>query len=253
MPLIPYSHNTLDGYNTDYVSPFGDQTVESKRYWHWLGTDQLGRDVAAGMIRGTRIAMLVGVIAMFIATFIGIFLGALGGYFGDERFKVSRGRLFLNIFGFGAGVFLWFQCSGYQIAEAGDSGTLGIEMLKSFGILIGIMILVNLLASVVKKNPWLGKRITIAMDIFVMRLIEILNSIPTLLLILAVIAIIEKPSIIYVMVIIGFVRWTGIARFIRAELLRVRSLEYVEAAQAMGFNESRIILRHAIPMPLLLF
>jgi len=80
-----------------------------------------------------------------------------------------------------------------------------------------------------------------------MRIIEVMNSIPILLIILAAIAMLQKPSIFHIMVIIGLLRWTGIARFIRAELLRVRSLNYVEAAQAMGFSELRIILRHAIP------
>ncbi len=49
------------------------------------------------------------------------------------------------------------------------------------------------------------------------------------------------------MAVIGFTSWTGIARFIRAELLRVRSLEYIEAANALGFSSTRTLLRHAIP------
>jgi peptide/nickel transport system permease protein len=49
------------------------------------------------------------------------------------------------------------------------------------------------------------------------------------------------------MVIIGFLTWTGIARFIRAELLRVRQLDFIDAAQSMGFSELRILIRHAIP------
>ena len=49
------------------------------------------------------------------------------------------------------------------------------------------------------------------------------------------------------MAIIGFTSWTGIARFIRAEMLRIRSLEYIEAAHALGFSEWRVIMRHAIP------
>jgi len=84
------------------------------------------------------------------------------------------------------------------------------------------------------------------MDILVMRSIEILRSVPTLLLILSVVAVF-KPSIYLVMIIIGLVGWTGIARFVRGELLRVRSLEYIEAAEALGFSRLRIILRHAIP------
>ncbi|MEL6867985.1 MAG: hypothetical protein AAFP19_26405, partial [Bacteroidota bacterium] len=61
---IPYSASTQDLRNAGFKSPFGDQEVKSTRFWHWLGTDMLGRDVAAGMIRGTRIALLVGLIAM---------------------------------------------------------------------------------------------------------------------------------------------------------------------------------------------
>jgi peptide/nickel transport system permease protein len=49
------------------------------------------------------------------------------------------------------------------------------------------------------------------------------------------------------MVIIGLTGWTGIAKYVRAELLRVRSLEYIEAAQSLGFSEWRIIFRHALP------
>lgn len=81
----------------------------------------------------------------------------------------------------------------------------------------------------------------------VMRFIEMLNSVPALLLILSVVAVIRKPSILYIMAIIGLIRWTSIARFIRAELLKVRSLSYIEAAQAMGFSNARIITRHALP------
>ncbi|MFN8300395.1 MAG: hypothetical protein U0T75_14940 [Chitinophagales bacterium] len=61
------------------------------------GTDNLGRDVLAGMVHGARIAMLVGVISMSIALVIGVFFGALAGYFGDNRMKVSRARIILNL------------------------------------------------------------------------------------------------------------------------------------------------------------
>ena len=46
--------------------------MPSKRWQHWFGTDELGRDVLAGMIHGTRIAMTVGIVSMFIASIIGI-------------------------------------------------------------------------------------------------------------------------------------------------------------------------------------
>jgi len=49
---------------------------------HWLGTDELGRDVAARMVHGAAVAITVGFVAMGIATAIGITLGGLAGYFG---------------------------------------------------------------------------------------------------------------------------------------------------------------------------
>ena len=80
-----------------------------------------------------------------------------------------------------------------------------------------------------------------------MRIVEIFNAIPTLILLLAIVAIINKPSIYNIILIIGLIRWTTITRFVRAELLRIRQLEYVEAARALGYSRFRIIFRHALP------
>ena len=81
MPPIPYSAQMHDYKNTNCKSPLELQQVNSVRYRHWLGTDKFGRDIAAGMIAGTRTAMLVGIAAMSIASILGIFFGALAGFF----------------------------------------------------------------------------------------------------------------------------------------------------------------------------
>jgi peptide/nickel transport system permease protein len=104
-----------------------------------------------------------------------------------------------------------------------------------------------LIARLFKGIPVLAKPVYIPIDIIVSRLFEILESIPALLLILSFVAIVEKPSIFIVMAIIGLTSWTSIARYIRAELLKIRNLEYIEAAQALGYPEWRIVLRHAVP------
>ncbi len=246
-PLIPYSATSQDRRNRNFVGPFEEQrNLKSWAWRHWLGTDKLGRDVAAGMVYGTRVAVMVGVISMTIASFIGIFIGALAGYFGDDKLRMSRIRIFLNIIGFFLAAFYAFVNRGFVIGEAADNGGVLTQFLISILIFIGVIALFNLLAFPLKKIKWFGQKVTVALDIIIMRAIEVINSIPSLLLILSIVAI-TKPSIVNVMVIIGLISWTGIARFIRAELLKVRSLEYIEAAQAMGFSERRIITRHAVP------
>lgn len=242
-PPVPFSASTLDISNANYAAPGAVREVGDYAFTHWLGTDELGRDVLAGLISGTRIAMLVGIVAMAIATLIGGILGALGGYFGDERFKLSRARLWLNLLGLPLAYFYGFGSRSFALQE----GPLFTELLISLGIILAIFALLNAIANLLKRVPVLAKEARIPLDLIVMRLIEIFNSIPALLLILSIVAIIEEKSIFYIMAIIGIIRWTGIARFMRAELLRVRSLEYIEAAQALGYSEWRTLFRHAMP------
>jgi len=247
-PLIPYSPSTTDYLNAQYVGPFEEQRIKSSKYKHRLGTDDIGRDVLSGMIHGTRIAMLVGVLAMSIASFIGIFLGSIAGYFGDNRLKASRVRIWLNLLFLPVAFFIAFMARNSLMMDAfGKSLISGaLQLVWSFVLFLGLMLIPNLLTIPLKLVPFFGKKVNIPLDIIVNRLIEILRSMPGLLLILAVVAVFDA-SIILVMVVIGLLGWTGIARFIRAELLRVRSLEYMEAAEALGFSTGRIILRHAIP------
>jgi len=245
-PPITYRPEKTDVANAS-VGPFCKQQLKKYKKRHYLGTDHMGRDVAAGMIHGTRIAMLVGIVAMSIATFIGILLGALAGYFGDTRMRVSRATLISGTIGFLIFIFLTFVVRGYTMGDNIGNGYLFYEMIYNFVIFVVIMAVSYLFSMLFKPIPFLGKRTTVPMDIIVMRLIEIVTSIPFLILILSILAIIKTYSIFYVKAIIGSVSWTSIAKFIRAELLRVRSLEYIEAAQAFGYSEFRIILRHAIP------
>ena len=247
-PIVPYLPKNIDFYNAQSVGPFDEQKISSAQWRHWLGTDELGHDVLAGMIHGTRIALLVGLVSMSIASVIGIILGGIAGYFGDDKLKISLGRLILNAIFFVAALFYGFGSRTYILQDAiGLSLSKFIfELLISITIFLALMTVGNIIAGFLKKIPFFARKINLALDIIVSRLIEVMVSIPTLFLIISIIAI-AKPSIFIVMTIIGLTSWTGIARFIRAELLRIRSLEYIEAAHALGYKESRTILRHAIP------
>ena len=71
-----------------FISPYDPSDVntsillEPPNLKHWLGTDELGRDVLSRMIYGARISLMVGFISVGIATVIGIIVGAISGYYG---------------------------------------------------------------------------------------------------------------------------------------------------------------------------
>jgi peptide/nickel transport system permease protein len=83
-------------------------------------------------------------------------------------------------------------------------------------------------------------------DIFIMRLVDVMLSIPTFFLILAVIAFLT-PSIWNIMIVIGLTSWMGVTRLVRAEFLSLREREYVLAAQTLGAKDYRIIFTHLLP------
>ena len=180
---------------------------------------------------------------MGVATIIGLILGGLAGFFGDDQLHVTKTQLALNIIGFILAIFYGFGVRSYVISE----GNFVKEIFVGLLIFVGVMTLANLLANGLNRIFPARKKLALAIDILVMRLIEIFNSIPGLILILALVAVIEKASIVNVMVIIGLISWTGIARFVRSELLRVRALDYVEAARSLGISDWRILMKHAIP------
>lgn len=89
-------------------------------------------------------------------------------------------------------------------------------------------------------------------DLVVQRVIEVLQSIPSIPLWMALAAIMPvtwSPIVIYlgITAILGLIDWTGLARAVRSKLLSLREEDYVQAAQLMGAGSGRIIGRHLVP------
>ncbi len=253
---IPYSPEFLDKENNDYVSPRGKQdftnyngeTIDSpNRFRHHLGTDGKGADLLSGLIHGTQIALKVGLISMGIASFIGIVLGAFAGFFGDRGLKMRRIKYYMTLLGLFFGFFYGVGQRKYIISEGFSQGNSEgmIQLLISIILILSITFIFRLLSKLI-TNKWLSTEVSVPIDSMVSRGIEILNSIPRLILIITVTAIMER-SLTIIMVIIGITGWTGIARFTRAEFLRVKSLEFVQASKSLGFSSVRTIFKHALP------
>ena len=215
------------------------------RFRHWLGTDDEGYDVAAGLVGGARIAILTGAMATCLSFGIGIVLGAIAGFWGDNRLRIRRGQLWLVLLSL---PFAWFYTSAFM---QNDPAIANIWLLWSVatGIFFAIVAVFGFLGKHLLRTPYFQQFAVFPADLVVMRLTELFSSMPALLVIVAFAAMLktQTQTLWPMIVLIGAFSWPDIARFVRGELLRVRELDFVTAARGMGLNEWRILLRHALP------
>ncbi|OFY87428.1 MAG: hypothetical protein A3F72_04315 [Bacteroidetes bacterium RIFCSPLOWO2_12_FULL_35_15] len=255
---ISYASNKTDYDNAGYVSPFAKQVFKNKegneiviplKFRHWLGTSKRGEDVFSGLINGTRISLSIGILSMSIASILGIFLGAIAGYFGDTKLKTSRGSFWTFVFGLIIAYYYGFSVRSYVISDA--FAISGLEILFQLCMSISIFSIVTYffywIGKFIGKIPFLDQQVFVPVDSIVSRLIEIIISMPLLILIISISAIAKEKSMVNLMIIIGLTAWTGIARLTRAEFLRISTMEYIQAAKSLGISEFRIIFKHALP------
>ena len=118
-------------------------------------------------------------------------------------------------------------------------------------IFIGIYLIINILDKNLNKilgeTAYLNKKINIPIDMLIMRSVEALQAVPTILWLLGLIAVMGRMSIFGLILFIGLTGWMSLARLVRGEVIRVRHLEYVESAQALGYSDFRILAKHILP------
>jgi peptide/nickel transport system permease protein len=254
-PLIPYSSSFIDPYNRDFRSPLGPQEYKnssgeivaiSPRFRHWLGTDKIGRDVAAGIVHGARVAILIGVGSMLLAALIGISLGAWAGLSGFHSRTSTPAEIPAAIAGSLLGWFYGFHVRRFTLQDAREDGLwpfLLQFLISIFIFLLFIRLLRRLAAWMFKKQGRGGSAEAWA----IMRLTEITDSIPSLLLLIVAGSLFKEKGAALMILLIGLTSWTVIARLTRAETLRISTLGYIEAARALGYSRVHIIMRHVLP------
>lgn len=84
-------------------------------------------------------------------------------------------------------------------------------------------------------------------DLVVCRILEVWEAMPTFFVLLLVISMTQSKSIFLVIAVIGLFGWTSFSRYIRGEMLKQRSLAYVEAAHSLGFSPFVIMFREMLP------
>ena len=135
---------------------------------HWMGTDHLGRDVLARVLKGGQLSLAIGILGTLVSIFIGTLYGCISGYFHEK------------------------------------------------------------------------------LDLAMMRLVDILYSLPYMFLV--IILIFQFGKNIYVLFIaLGLVQWLTVARIVRGQVLSLKKEEFILASRALGVRGFRIILLHIIP------
>lgn len=104
----------------------------------------------------------------------------------------------------------------------------------------GIAVLIGVLLGAI--SGYYGGNI----DILIMRFVEIMELFPVFFLIITIVAL-YGSSIWFIMIAIGITSWTPNAKLTRGEVLKVKSMDYVSAANSLGLTNMRIILRHVLP------
>ncbi len=222
--LIPFNPYEIDQKNAMVKPGVGG---------HCLGTDHLGRDVAAGIIYGFWIALLVGVLSIAMALMIAMVIGVSAAYF--RKFPLKMG-LILFLWSIIVFIVVFF----YLINEWHHTGFVG----KLLMVLLGVVLL---LAGYYLSGHRGSRSLAIPVDTFMNKLIEIRESIPSLFLVLGMVALFEYSSIWNIVLIIGIIGWSNLSRYIRAEVMSVLEENYIKSAIISGTSRWKILVRHILP------
>ncbi len=196
-----------------------------------MGTDELGRDVFARMLEGAKVSMAVGFVAVGISIILGVAMGGIAGFYGEH--KPGLAPSFGALLALGAG-WLIFRNQGWWLL-------IPLEIvLAILGAHLGAR------AERIPGLRFLAHLRLLSVDTIFIALVDVQLSFPTFFLILTVIAVLP-PSIWNIMIVIGITGWVGPARFVRAEILSLRERPFIEAAQAIGADDKRLIFIHLVP------
>ncbi len=240
--LVPFGPDQVSVQALPHSSPGTVEVdIQGDQRQHFLGTDQLGRDVLSRLIHGISIAFKVGIFSSAISLIIAILLGGLSGYVGDRSYRISYVQLVLFI---GVAIAIHYYAMEWSYYED-DRGVYSLSYGTYFLLLVvGITILTYLIKYVqILTNysfylPW---------DSIVIKVIEVFRSIPRLFLLLAIFAIISVPTVTSVVLVIGLIRWPGLTRIIRAEILSLKQDDYIKNAKILGLSDAIIFFRHVLP------
>ena len=241
--LIPYSPDKSDPLNTDFTGPFDQQwSVDGNgqiseiplRSRHWLGTNMRGNDLAAQMVYGTRISLMVSLLSTVLSFLIGGLLGFAAGWYGPGKNRIKVYWLMAG----GLLLFL-FYFFNMNLLTQNDS-------IIANSILIGLLIIFIVFAAKIRSTNFYKYALFFSADNVIQRFSEIFSAIPRIILILALVSLME-PSFTTVVFILSITGWVDISRLLRSEIQRIKHEGFIEAAKVSGIGGLRIFIGQMLP------
>ena len=241
LPWLPlaFTPGNLDLANP-FLPPFSEGVSGVSK--HWLGTDQMGRDVLVNLLYGFQTAFFIAVPVMVFALVLGTLLGSAAGFLGNRKFEISKAAIVVLLF--------WLLAVFFYCFYLPPIGEIPGSLFSAFGIkflwLAGISLIAFVFLKLLKTLGFLRKKVPVPVDELVLKIMEVLTSVPRLVLILSFSAL-AAPGISNVILLLSLTYWAGPARLVRAEVLKIKQLPYVEAAEVGGLMKSQILFRHILP------
>jgi len=191
---------------------------------HWLGTDPQGRDVLTELLYGARQVVSISLPAALLATLVGALAGGAAGFWGNKGLRLPWAGWLA-----GAAVGWWgFALPGRWPCSLALAGLAGLAWW-------------HCRSRSAKLAGW-----PLPLDTMFQSALTLLGAVPRLVLVLVFAA---GPALgtTQLVVLLVLVAWPEAASQVRAQMLRVRELPFVEAARAAGLPTSRVWYRHALP------
>jgi peptide/nickel transport system permease protein len=241
-PLVPWTAGRTDYVNADFAAPLEEQYYLTPdnvrknlplRYHHFLGTDLRGSDVLSGLLNALRVTFFIGIVSTLLAMFLAFIAGVVSAWYAADGLKVSR--LSLLVIGFIA-VVLVIMLRNYAFAP---------ELTGAYWKMIAILLAIYF---ILRRCPiaFLARGVVLPIDAMMTRVSEVFSTFPRFILVIVFGAFL-RPSLLQVIILLAVTGWPDLARVLRAEILRLKEQNFMDAGRISGADSFRLLVKHLLP------